>query len=73
MLRKKASLNIFMFAPKGSSNDDVGAARDTVFQEIRPGAGFKTGDDFVKAKSWGCYRKTTPPEKNPVTMSAGNY
>ena len=30
------------------SNDDVGAARGTVFQEIRPGAGFKTGD-FVEA------------------------
>ena len=26
----------------GRSNDGVGGARDTVFQEIRPGAGFKT-------------------------------
>ena len=34
------------------SNDDVGAERDTVFQEIRPGAGFKTGD-FVKENSGG--------------------
>ena len=31
----------------GLSNNDVGVARDTVFQEVRPGAGFKTGD-FVK-------------------------
>ena len=31
-------------ACKGLSNDDVGAARGTVFQEIRPGADFKTGD-----------------------------
>ena len=26
--------------------------------EIRPGAGFTTGD-FVEKKSWGGYRKTT--------------
>ena len=32
---------------KGLSNDDVGAASSTVFQEIRPGAASKTGD-FVK-------------------------
>ena len=25
---------------------DVGVSRDTVFQEIRPGAGFETGDFF---------------------------
>ena len=31
------------------SNDDVGVARGTVCQEIRPGAGFKTGD-FVEEK-----------------------
>ena len=29
------------------SNDDVGVGRGTVFQEVRPGAGFTTGD-FVK-------------------------
>ena len=33
-------------------NDGVGVARGTVFQEIRPGAGFKTGD-FVKEKLGG--------------------
>ena len=31
------------------SNDDVGVARGTVFREVRPGAGFKTGG-FVKEK-----------------------
>ena len=34
------------------SNDDVEAARINVFQEIRPGAGFKT-DDFVIEKLGG--------------------
>ena len=43
----KNSIFLFFFACKGLSNDDVGAARGTVFQEIRPGVGFETGD-FVK-------------------------
>ena len=34
---------------EGLSNDDVGAARGTAFQEIRPWAGLKTGD-FVEEK-----------------------
>ena len=37
---------------KGLSNGDVGVARRTVFQGIRPGAGFKTGD-FAKEKLGG--------------------
>ena len=37
---------------KGLSIDGVGMSRDTVFQEIRPGAGFETGD-FVKEKGVG--------------------
>ena len=37
---------------KGLSIDDVGVSRDTVFQEIRPGAGFETGD-FVEDKLGG--------------------
>ena len=32
-----------MFANKRLPNDDVQAARGTVPQEVRPGAGFKTG------------------------------
>ena len=37
---------------KGLSIHDVGVSRDTVFQKIRPGAGFETGD-FVKEKFGG--------------------
>ena len=36
----------------GLSNDDFGVARGPVFQEIRPAAGFKTGD-FVKERLGG--------------------
>ena len=43
---------ILLFAKKGLSNDDFGVARVTVFQEIRPGSGFKT-DDCVKQQSRG--------------------
>ena len=46
-----------LFVCKGLSIDDIGVSRDTVFQEMRPGAGFETGD-FVK-KNWGGYRRTT--------------
>ena len=42
----------FLVLHEGLSNDDVGVARGTVFQEIRPGAGFKTGD-FGKDKLGG--------------------
>ena len=42
----------FLCAKEGLSNDDVGVARGTVFQAIRPGAGFKTGD-FVTEKLGG--------------------
>ena len=38
-------------------------ARGTVFQELRPGAGFKTGD-FVKEKLEGGYRRTTQDRHN---------
>ena len=36
----------------GLSIDDVGVSRGTVFHEVRPGAGFETGD-FVKEKDGG--------------------
>ena len=42
---------IFLFANE-LSNDDVRVAGGTVFQEIRPGAGFKTSD-FVKETKGG--------------------
>ena len=43
------------FVCKGLSNDDVMVARGTVFQEreIRPGAGFETGDFFRQRKVEG--------------------
>ena len=38
---------------KGLSIDDVGVSKDTVFKEIRPGAGFEIGGYFVKEKLGG--------------------
>ena len=49
MLWKNESITYCLLC-KGRSNDDVGVARGSVFQEIRPGSGFKTGD-FVKEKT----------------------
>ena len=47
---KKISSCNSLVAKEGPSSDDLGVgARGTVFQEIRPGAGVKTGD-FVKEK-----------------------
>ena len=43
---------MYYFVCGGLSNDDVRVVRGTVFEEIRPGAGFKTGD-FVKEKLGG--------------------
>ena len=40
-------VSAYFIVCKGLSSDDVGIPRDTMFQEIRPGAGFKTGD-FVQ-------------------------
>ena len=40
-------VSTYFLVCKGLSIDDVGVSRDTVFQEIRPGAGFETSD-FVK-------------------------
>ena len=50
MLRKES--NQIIFACKGPSNNDVGVARCIVFQETRPGVGFKTSD-FVEEKLGG--------------------
>ena len=49
---------IYVLICRRLSNDCVVVARDTVFQEIRPGVGFETGD-FVKEKLGGGYRRTT--------------
>ena len=51
--KKKVSIIIcFLVVGKGLPIDDVGVSRTIAFQEIRPGAGFKTGD-FVKGKLGG--------------------
>ena len=47
MLRK-IYISIFFLVCEGLSYDNIGVARGTtIFQEIRPGPGFKTGG-FVK-------------------------
>ena len=46
-------VSVYFVVCKGLSIDDAGVAiKDTVFQEIRSGAGFETGD-FVKEKLGG--------------------
>ena len=50
---------------EGLTIDDAGVSRDTVFQKIRPGAGFETGD-FVKETLGGLYRRTTPRRPPPA-------
>ena len=51
-LRNITSLFVYFLVCEGLSNDDVGEARGTVFEEMRPGVGLKTGD-FVKEKLEG--------------------
>ena len=43
---------------KGLTTDDVEVSRDTVIQEIRPGAGFETGDFVEEKLGGGGYRRT---------------
>ena len=38
---------MYVLGCKGLSNDDIEVVRGTVFREVRPGAGFKTGN-FVE-------------------------
>ena len=45
-------MKCYIFVYVWLSNDDVGVARVSVFQELRRGAGSKTGD-FVKEKLGG--------------------
>ena len=49
-IRKRAYM--YFIVGKGLSNDDVGAATGTVFQEVRPGSWFRNRD-FVKEKVGG--------------------
>ena len=48
----KQKLVVSFLVCKGASNDDVGMATGTVYQEMRCGAGFKTSD-FVENKLVG--------------------
>ena len=50
MMLKTKGLHLFFCVQR--SIDDVGVSRDTVFQELRSGGDFKTGD-FVKRKLGG--------------------
>ena len=43
----KKTISIYFLVCRGLTTDHVGGAGGTVFQEIRPGAGFETGD-FVQ-------------------------
>ena len=43
---------------EGLSNDDVGVAKGTVFQEIRPWVGFKTGD-YIREKLRALHHRMT--------------
>ena len=52
------NLLAFSCSQKTIERYDVGVARGTVFQKIRPGAGFKTGG-FVKERLGGLYRRMT--------------
>ena len=49
--QKKKSFT-YSLACKRSSKNEVGVARGIVFQKIRPGAGFDTGD-FIQERLWG--------------------
>ena len=49
---------IYFVVCKGPSIDDDGVSRDTIFQEIQPGATFKTAISMMK--SWGGYRLERP-------------
>ena len=52
MLEDEKTVFVRILVCKEPSNHDVGVATGTVFQEIRPWAGFKTGD-FVEEKLGG--------------------
>ena len=48
----KIYILLYFLACEGLSNDGAGLENGAVFQELRPGAGFETGD-FVKYKLGG--------------------
>ena len=50
---------MYFLVSRALSIDDVGVSRDTVFEEIRPGAGFETGD-FDKERLRGLPQNDAP-------------
>ena len=59
---------IFFLVCKGLLIDDVVVSRDTVFQEIRSGAGLKPAISLKK--SWGGgYRRTTPRQGGHIALA----
>ena len=52
-------MHVVYVCNKGPSNDDVGVARGTVFEEVRSGARVKTGDFVNEKLGGGGYRGTT--------------
>ena len=63
---------MYFLVCKGLSIDGVGVSRDTVFQEVRRGAGFESGD-FVKEKLGGLPCRTTHPLKKKAPKSDSSY
>ena len=62
---------MYFIVVKGQSNDDVGVSRDTVFQEIRPGAGFQPAISLKKSS--GGYRRTTLPLILALALDLNNH
>ena len=54
----KKSVFMYFLVCKGPSNDDVGVARSTVFQEMRGGE-LVSKPAISRKKSWGGYRSKT--------------
>ena len=63
-------MSTYFLVCKGVSIDDVGVSRDIVYQEIRPGAGFETGDFVQEKLEGGGYRRTTPTHFQVVRLYA---
>ena len=70
---KTKSSCLFSFASEGLSNDGVvGVARGTVFEEIRPGAGFRTSD-FVKETLGGLPSRKQKKNDSLITLTITSF
>ena len=70
LLETEASIRFLVC--KGLSIDDVRASRDTMFREIRPGAGFKTGH-FDNEMLGGATRRTTRGHSKRKSLYKGPF